>query len=282
MSDRELSVRSRTLAARLHLALKTRGWTVTRLAAAMGWSHSKASRFLSCKRGTNVLDVATVLGHLGVRGPDRVEILELAADPYECSWWRERGERLAAHLPVLSGQEDCAATIFAFHPTLVPELLQHADYTRAVLRAGSAVLPSEVDKHVALLHHRQTVVGRKEPPELRFVLDQHALTHSGTGRVTIAGQVRHLLALSGRPHITIRVLPGSAALLRGYPAFELLTYADGNPTVYLEMLNATGFLEQPTTVDIFHRALSDLENAALDEHESRTWLTTLAATLDRS
>jgi len=141
------------------------------------------------------------------------------------------------------------------------------------------VLPGEVDKHVALLHHRQTVIDRLEPPGLRFLFDQLALTRGGAGRGTTASQIHHLLRLSDRPHITIRVLPDSAGLLRGYPPFELLSFTDGRPAVYLEMVNVTGFLEQPTTVDMFHRALGDLENAALSEHESRDWLRTLAAAL---
>jgi hypothetical protein len=282
VSDREATVRSRTLAARLHLALKAKGWTVRRLAAAMEWGEARTSRFLYCKRGTEILAVATALGHLGVCGTARDEILDLAASPYECSWWQERGDRLPTQLPVLSGQEESAAAITAFHPTLVPDLLRVPDYSRALLRAGSVVLPDEIDKHVALLEHRRTVIDRKKPPELTFVVDQHALTHSGTDRRTITKQVHHLLRSSDHPHLTIRVLPDRAGLLRGYPPFELLSFADARPAVYLEMLNVTGFVEQPGTVKVFRRALADLENTALDEHESRAWLTTLATTLGAS
>ncbi|MGB3437350.1 MAG: DUF5753 domain-containing protein [Actinophytocola sp.] len=277
MNDRDTTVRSRTLTARLHLALKAKGWTVAMLGQAMGWTQSRTSRFLSCKRGTNVLDVATALGHLGVRGTDRDEILDLAASPYECSWWREHGDRLPAQLPVVSSQEGSTTAIDSFHPTLVPALLQVPNYTRALLRAGSAVHPGEIDKHVALLNHRQTVIDRKEPPRLQFIVEEHALTHSRAERRTAVDQVHHLLRLSDRPHVTIRVLPDGAGLIRGYPAFALLSFSDGKPAVYLEMLNVAGFLEQPTTVEVFHRAFADLENTALDEHGSRTWLSEFTA-----
>lgn len=279
MNDREATVRSRTVADRLHRALKAKGWNVSMLGAAMGWSHSRTSRFLACKRGADILDVATALGHLGVRGTDRDEILELSADLYERSWWQERGERLSARLPVVSRLEQIASAISAFHPTQIPDLLQVPNYTRTLLRAGSVVSSEEIEKHIALLEHRHTIVDRTGRPELRFVVVQQTLTHDGVGRGTMAEQVHHLLRLSDRPHVRIQVLPQRACLLLRYPPFELLSFTDGRPAVHLEMLNVTGFLEDPTTVTIFHRALADLGNAALGEHESRAWLNTLAATL---
>ena len=180
---------------------------------------------------------------------------------------------------MVSRLEQTAAAISAFHPTQVPDLLQVPNYTRPLLRAGSVVPPEEIDTHVALLEHRQTIVDRAEPPELRFVVVQQTLTHDRAGRRTMAEQVDNLLRLSDRPHITIQVLPQRASLLLRYPPFELLSFTDGRPAVHLEMVNVTGFLEDPTTVDIFHRALTDLENAALGEHESRAWLNTLTTTL---
>lgn len=272
MKDRETTVRSRTLTTRLLLALKAKNWNVATLCDAMGWGQSKTSRFLSCKRRVNVLDVATVLGHLGVRGSERDEILSLAENPHEMSWWHEHADRFPAQLPIVSGQEAAATSITAFHPTLVPALLQTPNYTRALLRAGSVTHPSEIDKHVALLAHRQTSINRKGPPQQRFIVDELALSQASVEQQVMADQIHRLLQLSNHPHITIQLLPVYAGRLRGYPAFELLSFDDGRPAVYLELLNVSGFLEQPTTVDNFHRAFADLEDAALDEHETHTWL----------
>jgi hypothetical protein len=272
MNDRVTTVRSRTLATRLHLALKAKNWNVATLCAAMGWSQSKTSRFLSCKRGVNVLDVATMLGHLGVRGRERDEILALAASPYEMSWWHEHADQFPAQLPVVSGQEAVATSITAFHPTLVPALVQTPNYTRALLRAGSVTHPSEIDKHVALLAHRQASIDRKGPPQQRFIVDEFALSQASAEQQVMADQIDRLRQLSNYPHITIQVLPAHSGHLRGYPAFELLSFDDGRPAVYLELLNVSGFLEQSSTVDIFHRAFADLGAAALDEHETHNWL----------
>lgn len=276
MKDREITVRSRTLAARLRQALRAKGWTVTTLSGALGWGQSKTSRFLSCKRGINLLDVATVLGHLGVRGGERDEILALAVNPFEMSWWHEHDDRSPAQLPVLSGQETVATSIKAFHPTLVPPLLQTPAYTRALLRAEPVTPPSEIDRHVALLAHRHTSIDRRKPPQQRFIVDECALTQAPVEQQVMAVQIRHLLQQSTRPHVTIQVLPAHAGRLRGHPAFELLSFDDGGPTVYLEMLNVAGFLQHTGTVDTFSRAFADLADTALDEHDTHAWLSARA------
>jgi hypothetical protein len=280
-NDRASTVKSRTLTAALVRAMRNKGWNATKLGAVMGWSLSKTSRFLSGKRGTNILDVATVLGQLEVTGTDRDGILALAANMYDPSWWHEHGERLPARLPVLCEQEEAAAAITAFHPTLVPPLLQTKEYRRALLQAGPAAedVQADIDEYILHLQARQGILSGDNPPTLRFFVDSRALTHPGLAPEIVSDQVHHLLRLSVQPHVLIRVLPDGCGPLPGYPPFELLTFADHKPVVYLELLNTTGFLEHPDTVQAFTRTLAHLRAMALTEDGSRAWLNTLAATV---
>jgi hypothetical protein len=166
----------------------------------------------------------------------------------------------------LAQADDAAARITTYHSAVVPALLRTPAYTAALARA-SGVTPLA----------RQAIMSRSTPPELRFFVDEHVVTHSGAGRETMSDQVHHLLRLAVRPHVVIRVVPMSAGLVCGCPAFELFEFLRHQPVVHVEHLAATAFLEQPETIAAHRAAIAHLSEVALTELGSRVWLTTLAS-----
>lgn len=100
---------------------------------------------------------------------------------------------------------------YIFSNDLVPLPFQTEDYARGLLVAGHAagVLKADVEVAVRRRMDLQTAI-LKDMPQIWAVLDQVALRAMGTPEA-MAGQRDRLLELAALPHVSIRVLPLSAA-----------------------------------------------------------------------
>ena len=135
MDDDEPTVRSRELGLALHRAMQVAGINQSTLAYKLEWTPSRVSRMLSGKRRVSLLDMSAALAVLGITGPKRRELLRLASDAAQPGWWQEYGDRLPAELCTLSDHENAAIGITNFEPSVIPGLLQTADYMSALMAA---------------------------------------------------------------------------------------------------------------------------------------------------
>jgi uncharacterized protein DUF5753/helix-turn-helix protein len=274
MKDRESTVRSRALGAALADAMKTKMWTVSRAAHAVGWSESRVSRLVSGRRGVPVADVATLLAVLDVRGERRTELLAVAEDLFRLGWLQEHGQQPPEPPDTLAQADEAAAIVTTYQAAVLPVLLQTTGYAAEVARAAGTPVD---DERITARLSRQALLSRWPRPELRFFVDEHVVTHAGAEREMMSEQVHHLLRLAIRPNVAIRVVPTSAGLVCGCPAFELFEFHQNRPVVHVEHLAATAFLERPETVAEHRAAIAHLGRVALSEVGSRVWLTTLAS-----
>lgn len=245
------------------------------LASRLGWSPSKMSRLLSGKRLASAVDIAALLAVCRVVGPRRDEILELAQNAHETTWWQDYGTHLPVDRATLTDNVAIATAITAYHDTLVPDLLQTPAYTRALLRALPSIPAGEIDQRTTQTTRRQLVLDRQSPPRLRMFLDEYVLTRTGAGDAVMAGQATHLRRLSAKPDIEIRVLPERHGVGQT-TAFTLLEFADLPPVVYLEYPTSAAFLERTETIETYHQVVTALQQRALDEAASRSWLADIA------
>ncbi|MET7705693.1 helix-turn-helix transcriptional regulator [Micromonospora sp. NPDC005413] len=105
--------------------------------------------------------------------------------------------------------ERAAKQLRYFNPTLIPGLLQTANYARAVLRFDDTRPEDEVEQQVASRLERQEVLRRERPPQVIAVIDESALRRLDAIMVE---QLAHLLRMSELPHIHIHVIPAAAGL----------------------------------------------------------------------
>jgi Domain of unknown function (DUF5753) len=92
--------------------------------------------------------------------------------------------------------------------------------------------------------------------------------------------VHHLLRMSVRPSLTLRVIPaalGAHAGLSGH--FILMEFAEFRPVVFLDSETSTLFLEQREEVTAYQRILGALADTALDEGQSRELIAAVATEL---
>lgn len=268
MRDRETTIRSRELGEGLRVALQAAGLSSKDAGVRLGWSDSRVSRLLSGKRGGSEVDVAAFLAVCGVTGGERDRLLALCREMNTRGWLQQHGGTLPKQLRTLIDHENVATRIGAFEPIVVPGLLQTGDYARALL-AGTGTLPTgEIEDRVAARLARQSLLG--SGAGFRFLVHEFALRLPASTPEVMSEQLHHLLRLSVRPYLSLRVVPAEAGVHAGIAgAFQLMEFAEFRPIVYLDSETASIFLEEPVEIAAYRRSLSALAETALDEGQSR-------------
>ncbi|HEV8562122.1 MAG TPA: helix-turn-helix transcriptional regulator [Actinophytocola sp.] len=279
MKDHEPTVRSRELGLAILRAAQARGLSGRELGRLLQWSDSKVSRLYSGKRGASPADVAAILAICGIKSPKRDELVKLAHRANERGWWQEYGDRLPPELTTLTNYEDAAITVVNYENVLVPGLLQTAEYTRAILQSIPTIPASELDERMGVRILRRQALDRQPPAAFRFFIDEMALTRKGPGREIMSEQVHHLLRLSVRSNIEIRIISDSAGIHAGHMPFKLMGFSELSPVVHIECPTSVLFLERKDTIAGYRRTVANLDNVALDEQRSRAWLADLAKQL---
>jgi len=123
-----------------------------------------------------------------------------------------------------------AHTLRIWQPLIIPGLLQTAGYARALFLAAGAD-DAKADELVALRLERQSVLDRSEPAQVIAVLDESALRRLVGSPATMYEQLTHLADCSGRPNISVEVVPASTGANAGLSGGFQLASCDGAPDV---------------------------------------------------
>jgi transcriptional regulator with XRE-family HTH domain len=280
MPHREPTIRSRELGDGLRQAMEKAGLTGKQAAQTLSWSPSFVSLLLSGKRGTSEVDIAAFLGMCRVKGAERDRLLALCREQDNPGWLQQHGSRLPKQLLTLIDHENKAVTISDFQPMVVPGLLQTGDYARALIRETGIVPPGEIDDRVAARLARQSLFSRERPARFTFYLHEFALRLPVGGPAVMAEQLDHLLRMSRRSYLTLRVVPAALGGHAGIAGqFKLMEFAEFKPVAYLDSETACLFLEKPEEIAAYRRILEALAGTALGEGESTQLIAALATGL---
>jgi transcriptional regulator with XRE-family HTH domain len=99
-----------------------------------------------------------------------------------------------------------------FEHSLVPGLLQTADYARAVIATKPGVAEADIEADAGDRVRRQWILTRTDPPPpLLWVLIDEGVLHRPVAPAGVMDeQLGHLVALSKQPNVTIQVVPYAA------------------------------------------------------------------------
>ncbi|MGH3833730.1 MAG: helix-turn-helix domain-containing protein, partial [Pseudonocardiaceae bacterium] len=259
MEDHEPTVRSRELGEGLRRAMDRVGLNGRQTAHQLGLSPSWISRLLTGKRDATPVQVAAFLAVCRVTGTERDRLLALCDEQHVPGWFQQHGSRLPPKLVTYIDHETKAVAISEFQEPGVPGLLQTGDYARALISRSCNMPADEVDDRVAARLARQSLFSRGDPPRFTFYLHEFALRLSAGGPAVMSDQLHHLLRLSMRPFLTLRVVPaalGVHAAMTG--PFTLMEFADFKPVVYLENETSCLFLETLEEIEAYQRILGVL------------------------
>ncbi|GAA3987624.1 helix-turn-helix transcriptional regulator [Actinomadura viridis] len=127
--------------------------------------------------------------------------------------------------------ESRAHTIKTYTLAVVHGLLQTPDYARALLAAGGvANIGASLDARMA----RQEILSRPSPPEMWVLMNESVLDQPVGGPSVMRRQLAHLLEISERPGMWLRVIPRRVGAHMGL---------DGAFTVYSTQAEEVAYLE---------------------------------------
>ncbi|MFI6758648.1 DUF5753 domain-containing protein [Micromonospora sp. NPDC050417] len=270
---RDLGMQLRELRVRRRLSLRE-------VAAELDWPPSRLSRLEHGRQHVRVEDATALLVIYRVSGEERAALLRQVERVTEPRWW-EAAVGLSAESRTLIHLEAEATTIIGCEPLLVPGLLQIPDYTRAVMES-CGVRKVDTPPRIAARQARQAILTRETPPALHALIDEAALRRPVGGNQVMAEQLRHLVAVSARPNITLRVVPLAAGAHTGLDgAFALLDFPHNRSVVYLDHKISGLFLEERHQVEFFRREAVRLAEAALSPLASVSFIARVASEHER-
>lgn len=270
----------RQLAMDLRRLRAATGRTIDDVARHLEGSAAKVSRMETGAVRVGVTDLRAVLDLYGVAGAERDALVALARRSRLRGWWHEFADAVPAGSETFFGLEDGAVTIGQHSTSLVPGLLQTAEYARALVSSVPGVPGAVAQRRVELRLRRQQLLDRAEPPELTVVLDEAVLHRAIGGRAVLAAQVAHLLEASRRPHVRLHVLPFAAgAHTAAGVSFTVFGFADEAPVAFREQLDANSFLDAPDAVAGYTAALAEACRVAADPERTRELLAARRAEL---
>ncbi|MDA3630819.1 helix-turn-helix transcriptional regulator [Saccharopolyspora sp. WRP15-2] len=274
------TARSRGLGAEVRKLRKDAGLKLEELADQCGWSRATFGRIEAGDKILTGTELAIILGTLGIKGNERKRLLELASDAHKTHWWEVGYTELPSQLVSLLEFERTATKITDVALGFVPGLLQTADYARAVISTGG-VSEKALESRVSLRLGRQSVLTRKNPVKLHALIDEAVVQRPVGGEAVMAEQLRHLVRVSERPHVTIQVVPFSAGEHCGLNGSNMiLEFHRQRPIVHLEHRRSAIFLDDPEDTFLFSKAATSVAEAALSPTASIELISSRAKTLE--
>lgn len=155
--------------------------------------------------------------------------------------------------PVAEEEAKCVAR-YQYESSVMPGLLQTEAHARALYRGAYPPLDDdEIEKLVAGRLARQTLLTRKPPSDISFVVEISALTRPIGGRDVHRAQLQHLLDISELRNVHIQVMPPMSEThvsLSG--PFVLLETEDRRRLAYLEVQGRNFLIsEEPQLGSLF-------------------------------
>lgn len=202
------------LARRLEELRTGKNWSTREVAAKLKWPQSKVSRIENALNKIDPLDVIK-LGQLYELGEAEIDRLcEMARDSRTDMWWQRFEPWLPESYYKLIGYENEAVSLRSSQPSVVPGLLQTRDYATALI-ANSPIMYDEdtADALIDVRMQRQRRIDETEPLKLDVVIAESVLYWEYGGPDVLKAQLTHLREQAERPHVTIRVVPYTNAII---------------------------------------------------------------------
>lgn len=239
------------------------------------------SRVESGIRGTSLEVVERLLDCYSVTDQQvRSEILELAradlAQRRRPAWWKRHSAVLSAtQFEGYLALEASARVLRNYEPQLVPGLLQTEDYAWTVITGMMPALPaSQIKSFLDVRIRRQRRLEDEAPVDFHVLIEESALLRPVGGRQVMLGQLRHLLEVSQKSNISIRLLPNDIGCHPGLSGnFVIMTFSEADRhVIWLDTMNHGVYFEDEADVERYIEVWEGLWALALSPTRTRTRL----------
>ncbi|MFG2905826.1 helix-turn-helix domain-containing protein [Kitasatospora sp. NPDC048286] len=255
------TVRRRMLGSELRKIREGLDLKVDDVASRLGWHQSKVSRLENGRSGVRANEVEILLDVYEVAdSATREALATLARQGKRRVWWQSYSDVISQRYASFISFEAEAVSVRNFESSLIPGLLQSANYARALTRqlqpdASSDVINALVGIRLA---RQNAALQREDPLKLWAIVDEAALHRQIGSRDIMARQLQHPVATSREPHVTLQVVPFAADAHPGVlGSFVILEFPVRNDldVVYTESLTSSLSNEATTFVPITRRLI---------------------------
>ncbi len=276
-------VAKRRLSRRLAAMRKRAGMGLNEAGDKVGWRRGRLDRFerneWRLPEGSFIRDLARIYG---ASADELAELEDLGRQARTRVWWRSY-EDVFGKANEYPGFENDAARIGVYLPLVIPGLLQTPAYIQAHMRAGSQP-PAWRERALEARLRRQQILDRTDgtAPRLIALITEASLLYRWGSQDDRRVQLRHLMKMSRRPNVELRLLrfqdgphPGMSSLINIFDFPD-----DEDPSiVYLEIDTAIQEVTKPTNVLAYRETFARIRDAALAPAATRTHLEELARAL---
>jgi uncharacterized protein DUF5753/helix-turn-helix protein len=277
MSERAYgsTVAKRRLALLLTQLRLDNGFTANQVCDQLSWGRGKVGRFEANQwKRPEMSDVRDLMRLYGVDGERRAELEELAVVARMRPWWRDYGDVFGPGNE-FPGYEMDAGRISVYMPLILPGLLQTQAYTDALMRIGTQTHAWRARAGEAR-RRRQEILERGDDtaPVLRAAITEASLLYKWGTAGARRDQIMHLVDLSQRPNVELRLLRFADGLHPGgLTTVNIFDFPDPQDSslVFLESEYSLIEVDRPEEVkaytDIFERTCAAALNpAATTDH----------------
>lgn len=165
------------------------------------------------------------------------------------------------------GFELAALIVKTFEGLTVPGLLQTPEYARALVEAVGE--HADVEGVVKRRMARQEIFERDEPPILWAIVTESVIDWPIGDDEVMREQLAHLLDISKRPNIALRVVERSARAHAGVDGSFSIISGDFGQVAYTESPGAGRLVPSATEIRSYEVRYGRIGNAASPENRSR-------------
>lgn len=237
------------------------------LAAAIGYSQSNISKIEKglIKPNLSLIDEISVALRLNKNERSLLrEQTRLFLDEYS-KWSVDALSSISHAQKIVEARERNVVTHRCYEMTVIPGLLQTADYMECLFRALNLSDPDRLSEAIKNRQKRQKILARSNA-RFQFLIDERCLLPCYCDAPIMATQLDHLLALSHHKNISIRIIPFKARLI-SCPVTSFTMFDD--LMVSVEALTHAFNLWTDSEVKEYLSVYLSLQDAALSAEKSR-------------
>ncbi len=265
---RSPTVRRRELGALLRALRNQNGLTVEQAADQLLCSPSKVSRMETGHGAATPRDIRDLCNLYGVtEQAERDRLMTLAREGKGQGWWQSYDLNYATYV----GLEAEAVAISDFQSSVVPGLLQTADYARAGHEATMPRLSNEqIEMQIQAKLTRQSLLTQANPLTFRAVLDEAVLRRVVGGPRVMGKQLDRLIEVARLPNVTLQIIPFTVGSHPGLESnFNVLELPKPAPSiVFVEGLVGSMYLERAEDLKRYQEVFERLQTVALSPKDT--------------
>jgi transcriptional regulator with XRE-family HTH domain len=278
-ADREQAQR---LAGELRRLRDLSGLSGRELARRMGTSQSKVSRIESGTTIPTLPEVTAWTSAIGASAEVHDSLVALAEAAFtEAQSWRDASRRRPHAQDEIRALESRTRMLCVFQPSVVPGLLQTAEYARRVFSFFPVTLAErDVPAAVAGRLNRQLALYETDR-KFSFLITEAALRWRPGPPELMVAQLDRIASVSTLDNVSVGVIP------LGVPAVATLTHSfviyegrdERDSLVEVDTIHALLLVKRPADVELYRQRWARLTQMAVFAEEAREFISGVSAHL---